>query len=200
MNSRIDQITKGLISLAVMLMLSAHAGLAWETLLAASLLACMVVFTLFNYRFPWAPRALVFMGDAGSTLLGFSIAWLAIALAMQAVMPPVLALYLIMLPLLDTAGVMWRRRSRRVSLSTPGRDHFHHLLLDAGFSVRSTATLIGAGALLMACVGLLMWHMGASEAIMFGVFVFSTISFVWLTRCPQRAQVRLGALQRLLQC
>ena len=35
----------------------------------------IAAFLVMNMRFPWQPRAKVFMGNAGSALLGLTIAW-----------------------------------------------------------------------------------------------------------------------------
>lgn len=177
-----------LVPLSILLVISAQADLMWEATLSASLVAGLIAFALFNVRFPWVPRASVFMGDAGSTVVGFSIGWLVISVAMKDAMPPVMALYLMMLPLMDTAGVICRRRIRRVSAATPGRDHLHHILLDLGFSIRSTVLLMAVLSLLLAAAGLLMWVLGAPEALMLLVFVGITALYCVCTKVPERVR------------
>lgn len=172
------------------------AGLIFERGLALCLLAGMLVFLAFNFRFPWVQRAHVFMGDAGSTVIGFNLAFLLIVLAVKGVMPSVLALYLLALPLLDAAGVILRRYLRGVSLVTPGRDHLHHLLLDAGFSVRSTAVLLGAFALLIAASGMLAWRLDFSEAWLFACFLVILCGYVFWFRSVQSG---LTLLRRLIR-
>lgn len=174
--------------LMVLASLASHAGMAWEAILAATLASGVGVFALFNVRFPWVSRASVFMGDAGSTVLGFSIAWLCISLAMQGAMPPVLALFLIMLPLMDTAGVIYRRVIRKVSAATPGHDHLHHLLLELGFGVRTTVLLMAAFNALFAFGGVLMWVLGVPDAVMLLVFVLVTVIYCVSSRFPARVK------------
>lgn len=184
----------GLVPLTILLVLSAQAGLIWEATLSAALVAGLVAFAFFNVRFPWVPRASVFMGDAGSTVVGFSIGWLVISVAMKDAMPPVMALYLMMLPLMDTAAVIYRRRVRRVSAATPGRDHLHHILLDMGFNVRMTVLLMAAIALLLAAAGLLMWEMGTSDLVMLSVFFGVTIFYCISTRKSGQRHLRRAAV------
>lgn len=177
--------------LAILSWIAFSAGLSWEFILSLSLMMSVVAFSLFNIRFPWVNRASLFMGDAGSTLIGFSIAWLVIALAMQSAMIPVLALYLLSVPLLDTAGVIYRRRIRKVSASTPGRDHLHHILLDLGLSVRMSVVLIATINFLIAMLGVLMWKSGVYEHIMFFAFLIITVAYVTTTRVPARIKQRV---------
>lgn len=182
--------------LAILSWLAFSAGLSWEFILALSLMMSVTAFSLFNVRFPWVSRASLFMGDAGSTLIGFSVAWLTIALAMQSAITPVLALYLLSVPLLDTAGVIYRRRIRKVSASTPGRDHLHHILLDLGLSVRLTVLLIATVNFLVAMLGVLMWRSGVNEYIMFFAFLVITVAYVTTTRVPARIKQRIFRAKR----
>jgi len=174
------------VPLTIVAWLAWRAGLAFEFVLSGCLLLGLLAFLLFNFRFPWTSQASVFLGDAGSMLVGFNMAWLVISLAVKDVMPPVLALYLLALPLLDLLGVMLRRRLQGVSAATAGRDHLHHILLDAGFSVPATALLLAALALLFAGGGLLCWRLGMHEAWMFLIFLLVMIGYVLLSRSVQR--------------
>jgi len=188
------------VPLTLIMWLAWHAGLVFEFALAGSLLMGLLVFLMFNFRFPWVQHASVFLGDTGSTLVGFNTAWLVISLAVKGVIPPVLALYLMALPLLDMMGVILRRRLRGVSWATPGRDHLHHILLDAGFSVPMTSLLLAALALLFAGGGLLSWSLGAPEAGLFAVFVMLLVAYVLLSRSVQRVVTALhGVLSRVKQ-
>ncbi len=72
-------------------------------------------YLLLNARFPWNPKARVFMGDSGSQFLGFFLAWCFIALgndhneAGARAFMPITAVWLFAVPLLDTTTVIWRR-------------------------------------------------------------------------------------------
>lgn len=188
------------VPLAVVLWLAWRAGLVFEFALAGSLLLGLLVFLLFNFRFPWVSQASVFLGDTGSTLVGFNTAWLVISLAVKGVIPPVLALYLMALPLFDMMGVILRRRLRGVSWATPGRDHLHHILLDAGFSVPMTSLLLAALALLFAGGGVLSCALGVSESLLFVVFVALMVAYVLMSRSVQRVVSALhGMLSRVRQ-
>ena len=179
------------VPLTLVVWLAWHAGLAFEFALAGCLLLGLLIFLMFNFRFPWTAQASVFLGDTGSMLIGFNLALLLISLAVKGVMPPVLALYFLALPLLDLLGVILRRRLRGVPAATAGRDHLHHILLDAGFSVPATALLLGSLALLFACGGLLFWRLGMHESVLFLIFLCVLFGYVLLSRSVQRMVMAL---------
>lgn len=61
------------------------------------LTAAIMGFLCFNLRNPWRRRAVVFMGDAGSTMLGFLLTWFAIDLSQgpQPAMSPITAVWIL---------------------------------------------------------------------------------------------------------
>lgn len=106
----------------------------------------LLAFLFFNSRFFGLNKALVFMGDSGSTTIGFLITYLLIDYTQGdgAVFSPVMAGWIIGVPLLDASGVIVCRLLRRKSPFSPDRSHFHHMLLDAGYSVNRTVFLLAA--------------------------------------------------------
>lgn len=148
--------------------LSGAAGLSWV------LCAGLAGFLFFNLRFPWQPRARVFLGDAGSTLLGFALAWLAIDLTQGPgrTMPPIAALWVVLLPLADTVSLMARRRARGQSPFHPDREHIHHYLQARGFSVSGALLLLVAVSIVFGAVGVFGWRLGVPEPVLFWIFVF----------------------------
>lgn len=117
-----------------------------------ALLLCSAVagFLLFNLRTPWRREASVYLGSAGSTFLGFALSWLLIDLSQGAgrVLEPAAVPWFLAVPFLDMAFVMSRRALKGRSPFQPDREHFHHVLLLAGFSVKQcVAMLIGLSAL-----------------------------------------------------
>lgn len=79
--------------------------------------------------------AMVFMGDAGSQFLGFSLGILAIWLTQKAntALAPELPLLILGLPIIDTLTVMTQRLLKGRSPFLPDKTHFHHKLLELGF-------------------------------------------------------------------
>ena len=89
------------------------AGSGLEVQFKTALIFCGAIagFLLFNLRFPWQPRAKVFLGDAGSLMIGFALGWFAIDLTQGAgrTCPPIAALWVLLLPLADCVSLMLRR-------------------------------------------------------------------------------------------
>jgi len=142
-------------ALAVMFSLGGRDELAmWCT----SLVTACLPYILLNLGIPWGRKFKVFMGDAGSTLIGFTVIWL-LVLATQgidSVMQPVTALWFIAVPLMDMVRVMISRVRQGNSPFKPDREHLHHLLQRAGLSGRATLAVIVTVASLMAACGILL--------------------------------------------
>lgn len=112
------------------------------TLVMAVMIGACVGFLPHNF-FP----AKIFMGDAGSMLIGLLLASSAIAATAQiggdmfnlvnglpTFMPILLPFAVMMLPLLDLILAVARRTARRRSPFSADRGHLHHKLIDAGYS------------------------------------------------------------------
>ncbi len=82
----------------------------------------------------------VFLGDAGSVMLGYLLAWSLIGMSQgrPRQISPGLVLWCVALPVFDTLTVMFRRMHRGESPFTADRGHIHHLLMDAGLKPRDT--------------------------------------------------------------
>lgn len=83
----------------------------------------LLAFLIFN----WNP-AKAFMGDSGSLTLGFLISILSIQ-ALNYV-NPIVILYLLALPIIDTLVVMARRIKTARPVFSPDKYHMHHILLN----------------------------------------------------------------------
>lgn len=102
-------------------------------------------------------RYKVFMGDAGSTLIGFTVIWILLETTQGVSHPitPVTALWLIAIPLMDMVAIMYRRLRKGMSPFSADRQHIHHLIMRAGFTSRQAFVLITLVAALLAAVGVL---------------------------------------------
>ncbi len=139
------------------------------------------VFLFFNL---FGGRRRVFLGDAGSLLLGFILAWLVVYFSQGShrVIFPVTALWLLALPVFDTIFVMTQRLLAGRSPFSPDRRHLHHLLMRLGYSAGKTLLLIAVYALILAQVGWLMLHYGVPEHIQFAAFVGLSLVYYFSVR------------------
>lgn len=102
----------------------------------------------------WRSRK-IFMGDAGSMLIGHVLAWSLVYFSQSPIaqIRPVEALWCVALPVLDFLAVVYRRLRRRQSILKPDRQHVHHILIDAGRTPRESLAIIVAAALVITAFG-----------------------------------------------
>jgi len=143
-------------------------------------MAAVAGFLLLNARWPWNARARAFLGDSGSVLLGFFLAWQFIALAngAQRVFDPITAVWIMGIPLMDTTRLMSQRWRAGTSAFTADQQHLHHLFLNAGFSVRQTGLLIILLVVLTSVAGIAAEWAGVAEYWRFYAFIL--LGFVYL--------------------
>jgi len=137
-------ITLALTSLAALAVI-AFAGQKYEiALLLTALIVCSSVFMSKNIQLSKRPRAEAFLGDAGSTTLGFIIACCLVYMSQgrASTIEPTTALWLFTIPLVDIFTVVCKRLARGQSPFKPSRDHLHHLLLNHFHSTRQVTVMM----------------------------------------------------------
>lgn len=153
----------------------------------AVLLCCAVAGGVLGFlRFNTHP-AQIFMGDAGSQFLGFSLAFLAVYLTQIAhpALSPALPLLLIGLPIADINAVFYLRISGGMNWFKASRNHIHHRLLDLGFNHYETVIVIYlVQALLVGSAVLFKYESDFLVALIF--FGVVTAVFVALTVAERR--------------
>ena len=128
--------------------------------------------------------AKIFMGDAGSQLLGFAIAAFSVSGTVKSatIMVVLMPALVLGLPIFDTIMAIVRRTSRHQSIGTADKEHLHHKIMRAGFGQRravllmySVSGIMGVVAVLYSrglyveCIGLL-----AVVAMIIGVILTDT--------------------------
>jgi UDP-GlcNAc:undecaprenyl-phosphate GlcNAc-1-phosphate transferase len=129
----------------------------------------------------------IFLGDSGSMLIGFILAWLLITLSQgdesKRLFAPVTALWMFAIPLMDTVSIMIRRIVKKQSPFYPDRDHLHHIVMRMGYSDKHALGVIIALSVVLATFGVWMELNGISEFTSFTLFlVFSFIYLLFLLR------------------
>jgi UDP-GlcNAc:undecaprenyl-phosphate GlcNAc-1-phosphate transferase len=136
------------------------------------LLGAVIGFLLFNAPHPW-PGGRIFMGDTGSLVLGFAVAWFTIDLTQRPApaVPPVVMLWVVGVVLFDLFTVTVRRALQGRNPTAPDRLHIHHLLLRSGFSPVAALLLLLAANAALGAIGTVGWLAGLSEAALFAGFL-----------------------------
>jgi UDP-GlcNAc:undecaprenyl-phosphate GlcNAc-1-phosphate transferase len=142
--------------------------------LAAGFLGGLLGFLRYN-TYP----ARIFMGDAGSQLLGFSMGVLVLLMSDPGRDPfPVsIGLLLLGLPFLDTIAVMGQRLAKGRSPFIGDRNHVHHKLLALGLSHYEAVIIIyGIQAVMVGLAYLLRWQSDGLILSMYGAFALAMFS------------------------
>jgi UDP-GlcNAc:undecaprenyl-phosphate GlcNAc-1-phosphate transferase len=187
----------GLAGGCLLLTLSAIAFLANEvgghdlTLICLATMGAIIGFLYFN-TYP----AQVFMGDAGSQFLGFTVAVLAILLVeeIHISLNPALPLLLLGLPLLDTLWVLILRISQRRSPFIGDRQHLHYQLLNLGFTHGESVTIIYLVQAITVGSALLLTYQ--SDLIVVGVFTLECVVFAGLVALALSTGWEWGAVPK----
>jgi len=117
-------------------------------------------FLPFN-RYP----AKIFMGDAGSMLLGFSVAALMILFAEQIPRWWMASIVVMGLPILDTATALVRRLINKKPLFVSDRGHIYDQMIDRGIPLKKTVKICYLLAALYAVIGLTMSRISTRYAL-----------------------------------
>ena len=146
--------------------------------------AVVLSFLVFNFPSIHNRRVRTFMGDAGSTLLGFMVVWMGLTLAHgpAPVISPVTALWLAALPIFDLFISFGRRIAKGQNPLHPDSEHMHHILFRAGFSVRQVASIMTGMAFAVAMTGVLAHRAGVPDGVLFlGLIVIGAVQ-LWTVR------------------
>lgn len=136
-------------SLGVMMLFQ---GNGINVVIMFSITGALIAFLTFNF-----PPAKVYLGDAGSMLIGFLLAAMAIRSTFKqsslfAFMAPVA---LLAIPFIDTGAAIIRRRLTGRSVFSVDRGHLHHALLEKGYSPVASLVWVALFCLITAAGGVM---------------------------------------------
>jgi UDP-GlcNAc:undecaprenyl-phosphate/decaprenyl-phosphate GlcNAc-1-phosphate transferase len=145
----------------------------------ACLAGCLVGFLVFNWPSKRTQDIRAFMGDAGSTMLGFSLAWLSIELSQEPVraFSPVVVLWVFALPIYDFFSSMVRRVLQGKSPFHGDSEHLHHILRRLGLRSRQVAQAILFGSAVFAGIGVAGYTWGVPDGFLFLAWVVLGVAY-----------------------
>jgi len=173
----------GSLTLVALLSVALVGGLNHPSGAAALVVSAAIVgFLLFNFPSRRNRSVRAFMGDAGSTLLGFTVVWITLGVCQgeARVISPVHCLWFASIPIYDCLTCFVCRACERRSPFAPGRDHFHHILFRGGFGVRQVLGILTGLQLCYALIAIAGHFGGVPDALMFSAWsvLFVTQRFV----------------------
>ena len=116
--------------------------------------------------------AKIFMGDAGSMLLGFEVAALMVLFWQDIPRWWMASVVVFGLPILDTATALVRRMVNKRPLFVSDRGHIYDQMIDRGISLKRTVAICYVLAGVYAVIGLVMSQIRTRYAAIVYVFVF----------------------------
>jgi len=183
-----------LITISIIALLAFDAGGVMVAIIAMAVAGSIFGFLRHN-TYP----ARLFMGDTGSQFLGYSLGVLVIVLtqSVNSAMSPLIPLFILGLPILDTIAVMGQRIYERRSPFSPDKNHIHHKLLDIGFDQYEAVFIIYliqssliavAYFMLYESDALLLLIYAALSVCIFGLFIFARIN-KWSFRKQEEGEI-----------
>jgi UDP-GlcNAc:undecaprenyl-phosphate GlcNAc-1-phosphate transferase len=171
------------------------------TQIALALGGGLAGFLLFNAPLGLNRRWRAFMGDAGSTLLGFALATIMIGSSQGVgrLATPITMAWLVLVPATDLVWSVVRRLARGQSPFRPDNAHLHHTLMQAGLSSRATSVALVLVALVGGLAGLALEHIGAPEWLSFVLFVLAGWGLVFGAYALRHVRRRANRLLELAE-
>jgi len=142
--------------------------------------------------------ASIFLGEAGSTFLGFIMAVMAIKLNVTGlwdvaltlhitrlqIITFVLPLIILGIPIFDTYFVFANRFSHHIKFSQPGKDHSHHRIHLMGLSQKATVLTLYSVQFILGSIALAMINSGIQQffALCGTVAIIAAFAWTFLTR------------------
>jgi UDP-GlcNAc:undecaprenyl-phosphate GlcNAc-1-phosphate transferase len=170
----------GLCSSVGWISFSALSAIGWftenhmESMVAAAMAGALLGFLVFNL-----PPAKVFLGDAGSMLVGLMLGVLAMRSWLKETETIAIAIPVVLMaiPLFDSCMAIVRRKLTGRSIFTVDRGHLHHNLMRFGIKNQSLVGFITALSFVTAS-GAVLGVIFKSDAISIGTMVFALGSLV----------------------
>lgn len=171
----LDGLAAGVASIAAIsfMVISFLFGPPVSVMMAAILAGACIGFLPHNFN-----PATIFMGDTGSTFLGFMLAVLSIQGLTKSytVLALVVGGIVLGLPIVDTSFAIIRRVASNQSIAQADRGHLHHRLVDKGISHKRAVLTMYAVAGAFGIAGVLF----AMRDFMLAAIIIGVILIVWV--------------------
>ncbi len=131
-------------------------------LMMAALAGSCVGFIPYNHN-----PAKIFMGDTGSTFLGFVLATVSIQglFKFYTIISFAVPFLMLGLPLFDTCFAILRRISKGQNPMSPDRSHVHHRLIDMGFNQKQAVAILYVISAILGLSAVVLTTSGALKAM-----------------------------------
>lgn len=169
-----------MVAVAALAILASQGGNVVALSIGVVVIGAIAAFLVSNLPLDMNRRVHCFMGDSGSTLLGFTIAMLCISVTQDqvAAVKPVTIFWIVAIPMFELGWTVIRRCIHGISPFTSDQNHLHHMLLRAGFSVKATLMTFFLLAVSLASFGIVLERLNVPDYLSLALFVLSGILVV----------------------
>ncbi|NOU51797.1 UDP-N-acetylglucosamine--undecaprenyl-phosphate N-acetylglucosaminephosphotransferase [Pseudoalteromonas sp. JBTF-M23] len=177
-------------AMSVLFLLSGHTQLLSFSLV---IVIATIPYILMNIGIPFGARFKVFMGDAGSTVIGFTVVWLLIegSQGPSRSFDAITGLWITAVPVMDALSTIFRRLKKGQSPFKPDREHLHHILIRLGLTPRLALLAICFIAFVFATFGVISEVIGIPNYIMFWGFILVNFAYFYIMSRIWRITVRI---------
>lgn len=163
-----------IMAFALTIMLLAQ-GRVVDAIVAVSLAGALLGFLRYNF-----PPASVYLGDAGSMLIGFLLAALAIRCTVKqnSVYAFAAPIALLAIPFIDTGAAIIRRRLTGKSIFAVDRGHLHHKLMKRGFGPKTSLAWVALLSAMSAAGGVIALVLRQAEYALLAVICVIVVMIV----------------------
>lgn len=146
-----------------------------QSVMALSLAGAVAGFLVFNY-----PPASIFMGDAGSLLIGLLLACQMVLFLLQGPAAFLASLFIFGLPILDTSVAILRRLLNKKPLFVSDRGHIYDQFVDRGMSKKQSIWVCWLLTAASSAIGLLGYKMGLQFSLpLYLIILLVTCLVIW---------------------
>lgn len=187
--------SSGLVALAGITIVSSLGGSTGTVLVAGSMLGSVAAFLMFNLPTNLNRPIRTFMGDAGSTLLGFLLAGLSLKLVQKDTLhvQPMIILWMMPIPIFELFSSTARRVAHGMPPTQADNGHFHHRLVAAGLSVRAICSVYFLVSVLSCAFAVWAYSTGLPQPVMFAGFCLAFGAWLMFVRLVPRFVMALPA-------
>lgn len=161
----LDGLAVGISSIATfsLFFIAILAGEPTVAMISAALAGSCLGFLPYNFN-----PAKIFMGDTGSTFLGFILSVICIQGLFKgyAIISFIIPFLILGLPIFDTSVAIARRIHNKRPIMGADRGHLHHKLIDMGFSQKQTVAILYVIAMILGLSAVILVERGAQTAFL----------------------------------
>lgn len=169
-----------LVALVALSILASQGGNVFALSIGVVVIGAVAAFLVSNLPLDMNRRVHCFMGDSGSTLLGFAVALLCISVSQDQspAVKPVTILWIVAIPLFELCWTVIRRCIHGISPFSSDQNHLHHMFLRAGFSVKVTFVTFVLLAISLAATGIMLERLEVPDFLSLALLILAGILVV----------------------